>query len=59
MSNSRSKRPVGILDSCFSGAFAAGLSAKDDKIVNIRQELGGEGRAILTSSRGMQSHSLP
>ncbi|MEM8778412.1 MAG: caspase family protein, partial [Cyanobacteria bacterium P01_G01_bin.49] len=54
MSRSRSKRQVVILDSCFSGAFAEGLLAKDDGTVNIREELGGEGRAILTSSSSTQ-----
>lgn len=48
MSRSRSKRQVVILDSCFSGAFAEGLSAKDDGTVDIRMQLGGEGRAVLT-----------
>ncbi|MEH2069134.1 MAG: tetratricopeptide repeat protein [Nostoc sp.] len=54
MSRSRSKRQVVILDSCFSGAFAEGLLAKDDGIVNIREQLGGEGRAVLTSSSSTQ-----
>lgn len=54
MSRSRSKRQVVILDSCFSGAFAEGLSAKDDGSVDIRQQLGGEGRAVLTSSSSTQ-----
>lgn len=54
MSRSRSKRQVVVLDSCFSGAFAEGLSAKDDGTVNIREQLGGEGRAILTSSNSTQ-----
>ena len=54
MSRSRSKRQVVILDSCFSGAFAEGLSAKDDGTVDIRSQLGGEGRAILTSSSSTQ-----
>ena len=54
MSRSRSKRQVVILDSCFSGAFAEGLSAKDDGTVDIRTQLGGEGRAILTSSSSTQ-----
>ncbi|MDJ0716305.1 MAG: SUMF1/EgtB/PvdO family nonheme iron enzyme [Prochloraceae cyanobacterium] len=54
MNRSRSKRKVVILDSCFSGAFAEGLSAKDDGTVNIREELGGEGWAILTSSTSTQ-----
>jgi WD40 repeat protein len=54
MSRSRSKRQVIILDSCFSGAFAEGLSAKDDGTIDIRTQLGGEGRAILTSSSSTQ-----
>ncbi|WP_138497419.1 caspase domain-containing protein [Nostoc sp. PA-18-2419] len=54
MSRSRSKRQVIILDSCFSGAFAEGLSAKDDGTVDIREQLGGEGRAVLTSSSSTQ-----
>ena len=54
MSRSRSKRQVVILDSCFSGAFAEGLSAKDDGIVDISKQLGGEGRAVLTSSSSTQ-----
>jgi len=54
MNRSRSKRQVVILDSCFSGAFAEGLSAKDDGTVDILTQLGGEGRAILTSSSSTQ-----
>ena len=54
MSRSRSKRQIVILDSCFSGAFATGMSAKDDGTVNIREQLGGEGRAVLTSSSSTQ-----
>ncbi|MBE9201779.1 MULTISPECIES: ABC transporter substrate-binding protein [unclassified Nodularia (in: cyanobacteria)] len=50
MSNSRSKREVVILDCCFSGAFAEGMSAKDNGFVDVKNQLGGEGRAILTSS---------
>ena len=54
MSRSRSKRQVVVLDSCFSGAFAEGLSAKDGGTVDIRTQLGGEGRAVLTSSSSTQ-----
>ncbi len=54
MRRSHSKRQVVILDSCFSGAFAEGLSAKDDGTVDIRTQLGGEGRAVLTSSSSTQ-----
>ncbi len=54
MTESRCKRQVIILDCCFSGAFAEGWSAKDDSSVNIRAELGGEGRVVLTSSTSTQ-----
>ncbi|OUL23313.1 ABC transporter substrate-binding protein [Nostoc sp. RF31YmG] len=54
MSNSRSKREVIILDCCFSGAFAEGMSAKDDGFVDVKNQLGGEGRAVLTSSTSTQ-----
>ncbi|MFN6488012.1 MULTISPECIES: caspase, EACC1-associated type [unclassified Nostoc] len=54
MSESRSRRQVVILDSCFSGAFAEGMSAKDDGTIDIREQLGGEGQAVLTSSTSTQ-----
>jgi tetratricopeptide (TPR) repeat protein len=54
MSNSRSKRQVVILDCCFSGAFAEGWLAKDDGSVDVKSQLGGEGRAVLTSSSSTQ-----
>jgi uncharacterized caspase-like protein len=54
MSNSRSKRQVVILDCCFSGAFAEGLSVKDDGSVDIKNQLGSEGRVVLTSSTSTQ-----
>lgn len=54
MSNSRSKRQVVILDCCFSGAFAEGWLAKDNGSVDVKSQLGGEGRAVLTSSTSTQ-----
>ncbi len=54
MSNSRSKRQIVILDCCFSGAFAEDMTAKDDGSVSIQAQLGGEGRAVLTSSTSTQ-----
>jgi hypothetical protein len=54
MNNSRCKRQVIILDCCFSGAFAAGMGAKDSGTVDIAAQLGGEGRAVLTSSTSTQ-----
>ncbi|MBD2209938.1 caspase family protein [Nostoc linckia FACHB-104] len=54
MNTSRSRREVVILDCCFSGAFAEGMAAKDDGFVDVKNQLGGEGRAILTSSTSTQ-----
>jgi uncharacterized caspase-like protein len=54
MNDCRSKRQVIILDCCFSGAFAEGLLAKDDGKVDIKNQLGGEGRVVLTSSTSTQ-----
>ena len=54
MRDSRAKRQVVILDSCFSGAFGEGLLAKDDSSVDVRKQLGGEGRVVLTSSTSTQ-----
>ncbi|BAT51901.1 hypothetical protein NOS3756_08320 [Nostoc sp. NIES-3756] len=54
MNQSKSKRQVIILDCCFSGAFAKGLTAKDDGTIDLQQYLGGEGRAILTASTSTQ-----
>jgi formylglycine-generating enzyme required for sulfatase activity len=54
MEESKSQRQVVILDSCFSGAFAKGVQAKDSGSVNLEQFLGGKGRAILTASTSTQ-----
>lgn len=54
MGNSRSQRQVVILDCCFSGAFAEGWLAKDDGSIDVKKQLGGEGRAVLTSSTSTQ-----
>jgi formylglycine-generating enzyme required for sulfatase activity len=54
MDTCRSKRQVVILDCCFSAAFTEGLTAKDAGTINIQQQLGGEGRAILASSTSTQ-----
>ena len=46
MERSRSRNQIVILDSCFSGAFAEGMAAKDDGTLDIRGEFGaGDGRA--------------
>jgi uncharacterized caspase-like protein len=50
MNNSRCRRQAIILDCCFSGAFDPALQAKDDGSVDLRNQLGAEGRVVLTSS---------
>ncbi len=54
MNECRSQRQVIILDCCFSGAIAQGMRVKDDGSVNVQEQLGGKGRAILTSSSSTQ-----
>jgi hypothetical protein len=54
LNESRSQRQVLILDCCFSGAIAQGLTVKDDGSVNVQEHLGGKGRAILTASTSTQ-----
>ena len=54
MQGSRSRRQVVILDCCFSAAFAEGMVAKDGGELDLRSQLGGEGRAVLASSSATQ-----
>ncbi|MEM7580086.1 MAG: caspase domain-containing protein [Mastigocoleus sp.] len=54
INESRSQRQVVILDCCFSGAIAQGMTVKDDGSINLQEQLGGKGRAILTSSTSTQ-----
>ncbi|NET50573.1 MAG: SUMF1/EgtB/PvdO family nonheme iron enzyme, partial [Merismopedia sp. SIO2A8] len=55
MGNSHSKRQVGILDCCFSGAFPDGYvtMGEEDLAIDV-QKLGGKGRAILTAAASTQ-----
>lgn len=55
MSQSRSKRQVLILDCCFSGAFANDMRVKGDEPIDVKSQLGSEGRAVLTSSTATQT----
>ena len=54
MEQSKSQCKVIILDSCFSGAFAKGVKAKDSGSVNPERFLGGKGTAILTASTSIE-----
>ena len=58
MLRSRSRKQVLILDCCYSGAFAKGLTVKSDKVIGsslgTREYLGGQGRVVLTASDALQ-----
>ncbi len=54
INDSRSLRQVIILDCCYSGAITQGMTVKSDGTVNVQEQLGGKGRAILTSSTSTQ-----
>ncbi len=54
LERSRSQHKVIILDSCFSGAFAKGVKAKDSGSINPERFFGGKGTAILTASTSTQ-----
>jgi uncharacterized caspase-like protein len=59
MEESRSDHQVLIFDCCFSGAIAQGLKVKDDGSVALDQQIGGKGRAILTSSNSIEYSFAP
>jgi formylglycine-generating enzyme required for sulfatase activity len=54
MERSNSEYQVLVLDCCFSGAIAKGMTIKDDGGVDVRSQLGGRGRAIFTASSSTQ-----
>ncbi|MEG4226095.1 caspase family protein [Microcoleus sp. N9_B2] len=51
--NCYAKRQVIVLDCCYSGAFANGWQSKSVGL-DIKRELGAEGRVVLTSSTATQ-----
>ena len=54
MDRSRAGRILLLLDCCYSGAFARGLAAKGTDAVDIKERLGGRGRAVITASSALQ-----
>ncbi len=54
MDRSRAGRILLLLDCCYSGAFARGLTAKGTDAVDIKERLGGRGRAVITASSALQ-----
>ena len=54
MKSCRAKRQVIILDCCFSGAFDPDFHTKDDGSIDLKSQLGAEGRVVLASSSSTQ-----
>src|SRR5918995_1369868 len=56
ITKSWSRRVVLLLDCCYSGAFAGGMSAKGDNSVHIKERFTGDGhgRVVLTASSDME-----
>jgi formylglycine-generating enzyme required for sulfatase activity len=50
INNSKAERKVIILDACYSGAIAQGLTGRGAVAVKLKESLGGKGAAILASS---------
>lgn len=54
MRSCKARQQIVILDCCMSGAFADGFTVKDGGSIDLENQLGNEGLAILTSSNGTQ-----
>jgi hypothetical protein len=54
MLTSRSRRQLLLLDCCYSGAFARGMSAKAGMNIHTKEHFDGRGRVVLTASDAIQ-----
>ncbi len=54
MNRSRSRRIVLLLDCCYAGAFERGMTARAGTSVNLEEQFGGRGRAVITASSSME-----
>jgi hypothetical protein len=54
MARSRSNNVLMLLDCCYSGAIARGLTFRAGDRVDVHDHLGGSGRAIITASNAME-----
>ena len=54
MTRSRSRRIVLLLDCCYSGAFARGMTARAGDLVDVKERFEGRGRAVLTASSAIE-----
>jgi formylglycine-generating enzyme required for sulfatase activity len=58
MDNCRSDRQVVILDCCNSWAFPSGMKLRDDGTLDLKQQLGGRGRIVLTASSAASKYAI-
>jgi hypothetical protein len=54
MNRSPSRRIVLLLDCCYSGAFARGMSHRSSEGVQLKEQFEGSGRVVLTASSSME-----
>jgi hypothetical protein len=54
MHSSRAKKQILLLDCCYSGAFARGLTIKADQSLGTQDYFSGRGHTILTASDALQ-----
>lgn len=54
MNRTRSRRVVLLLDCCYAGAFERGMTARAGTGMDISEQLGGRGRAVITASTSME-----
>ncbi|SNY78042.1 Caspase domain-containing protein [Nocardia amikacinitolerans] len=54
MNRSRSRRIVLLLDCCYAGAFERGMAHRAGAGMNLADQLGGRGRAVITASSAME-----
>lgn len=54
MDRTRAGRVLLLLDCCYSGAFARGMTARAAGAVDVNERLGGRGRAVITASSALQ-----
>jgi Caspase domain len=54
MGRSRSRRVVLLLDCCYAGAFERGMTARAGSGMDLEEQFGGRGRAVITASSAME-----
>ena len=54
LGRARARTKIVLLDCCYSGAFSRSLMTKDDRLVNVAEELRGIGRVVITASNSLQ-----